>query len=117
MRARSQRSKASDTASRGMSVVPAPVTSADDVRDAVRSMSARHRAVLGELYFGRKSVEEAAATLKLSVEVVKERAYYAMRILRLALEERSQLARGPLPGVEHRRPMLRLVGPDEALSA
>jgi RNA polymerase sigma-70 factor (ECF subfamily) len=57
------------------------------VQQALASLTPEHRAVLGEVYYGGRSVAEAAARLGIPERVVKARAYYALRALRLALEE------------------------------
>jgi RNA polymerase sigma-70 factor (ECF subfamily) len=45
--------------------------------------------VLLETYYRGHSVNEAAAVLRIPVGTVKSRSYYALRALRLALEERG----------------------------
>lgn len=57
------------------------------VVDALRTLSAEHRAVLIECYFKGASVAEAAATLGIAPGTVKSRTHYALRALRLALDE------------------------------
>jgi len=57
------------------------------VVDALRTLSADHRAVLIECYFKGASVAEAAATLGIAPGTVKSRTHYALRALRLALDE------------------------------
>lgn len=47
----------------------------------------RHRQVLVELYYRGHSVTEAAARLGVPSETVKSRTYYALRRLKLLLEE------------------------------
>ncbi|MBZ2410458.1 sigma-70 family RNA polymerase sigma factor [Streptomyces sp. L06] len=56
-----------------------------DVREAVRTLSPEHRAVLHQVYFRGASVAEAAAVLGIPVGTVKSRAYYALRALRRVL--------------------------------
>jgi RNA polymerase sigma-70 factor (ECF subfamily) len=48
-----------------------------------------HKRVLLETYYRGKSVAEAAATLGVPAGTVKSRTFYALRALRLALEERG----------------------------
>jgi RNA polymerase sigma-70 factor (ECF subfamily) len=57
------------------------------VAEALRTLSADHRAVLLECYYRGSSVAEAAARLGVPEGTVKSRTHYALRALRLALEE------------------------------
>ena len=57
------------------------------VADALMSLSADHRAVLVECYFRGASVAEAGRTLGIPAGTVKSRTHYALRALRLALQE------------------------------
>jgi RNA polymerase sigma-70 factor, ECF subfamily len=57
------------------------------VADALQRLSQDHRAVLLECYFHGASVAEAAARLGIPAGTVKSRTHYALRALRLALEE------------------------------
>lgn len=57
------------------------------VADAVRSLSEEHRAVLVECYYRDHTVAEAARRLDIPEGTVKSRTHYALRALRLALEE------------------------------
>ncbi|MEN3121478.1 sigma-70 family RNA polymerase sigma factor [Janibacter terrae] len=57
------------------------------VADALMSLSADHRAVLQECYFRGASVAEAGRTLGIPEGTVKSRTHYALRALRLALQE------------------------------
>jgi RNA polymerase sigma-70 factor (ECF subfamily) len=59
------------------------------VEDALRGLSRDHRAVLVETFYRGHSVGEAAAVLGIPVGTVKSRSYYALRALRLALQERG----------------------------
>lgn len=54
---------------------------------AVRQLSPAHREVLLELYFHGRSVAEAADVLGVPAGTVKSRSFYALRALRLVLEE------------------------------
>jgi RNA polymerase sigma-70 factor, ECF subfamily len=54
---------------------------------ALRTLSDEHRDVLLECYFRGSSVAEASATLGVPPGTVKSRTHYALRALRLALEE------------------------------
>jgi RNA polymerase sigma-70 factor (ECF subfamily) len=60
-----------------------------EVSDAVATLSPDHRAVVGELYFRDRSVAETAVLLGVPAGTVKSRAYYALRALRVACEERG----------------------------
>jgi RNA polymerase sigma-70 factor (ECF subfamily) len=57
------------------------------VMAALQKLSPEHRAVLHECYFRGSSVSQAAAALGIPPGTVKSRTHYAMRALRLALEE------------------------------
>jgi RNA polymerase sigma-70 factor, ECF subfamily len=57
------------------------------VMAAMRTLSVEHRAVLHECYFRGASVAEASATLGVPAGTVKSRTHYALRALKLALEE------------------------------
>jgi RNA polymerase sigma-70 factor (ECF subfamily) len=59
------------------------------VTDALQSLSAQHRAVIGEVYFRGSSTAQAAHALGIPPGTVKSRSYYALRALRSALEERG----------------------------
>jgi RNA polymerase sigma-70 factor (ECF subfamily) len=59
------------------------------VADAVATLSPAHRQVLTETYYRGRSVAEAASALHVPPGTVKSRTYYALRALRLALEERG----------------------------
>jgi RNA polymerase sigma-70 factor (ECF subfamily) len=57
------------------------------VAEAVTRLSADHRAVLLECYYRGRPVAEAAVRLGIPEGTVKSRTHYALRALRLALEE------------------------------
>lgn len=57
------------------------------IADGLARLSPDHRAVLVECFYRRRSVAEAAARLGLPEGTVKSRTHYALRALRLALEE------------------------------
>jgi RNA polymerase sigma-70 factor (ECF subfamily) len=57
--------------------------------DAMATLSPDHRAVLVETYYRGRSVAEAAAVLGVPSGTVKSRTFYALRALRLALQERG----------------------------
>ena len=57
------------------------------VADALARLSADHREVIQLCYFGGRSVAEAAAVLGVPPGTVKSRTHYALRSLRLVLQE------------------------------
>lgn len=61
------------------------------VLDVLAELSDNHRAVLVELFYLRKSINEAAATLRVPAGTVKSRCHYALRALRDGLKERGVL--------------------------
>lgn len=62
-----------------------------EVADALESLSREHRAVIDALYFQDRTVADTAGLLGVPVGTVKSRAYYALRALRGACEERGLL--------------------------
>jgi RNA polymerase sigma-70 factor (ECF subfamily) len=64
---------------------------AHGVAEALQALSPAHREVLEELYFHDRTVSEAARHLGVPEGTVKSRAYYALRALRVACEERGLL--------------------------
>ena len=59
------------------------------VSEALSALSREHRDVIVELYYRGRSVAEAAQELRIPAGTVKSRTYYALRALRLTLEERG----------------------------
>lgn len=59
------------------------------VRDAMMSLSPVHREVLELVYDDDLRLSDIAARLEVPLGTVKTRAYYALRALRVALEERG----------------------------
>lgn len=59
------------------------------VTEALKALTPAHREVLTETILRDRSVNEAAAVLGVPVGTVKSRVYYALRALRVALEERG----------------------------
>ena len=57
------------------------------VAEAITQLSSDHRAVLLECYYRGRSVAEASRRLGVPEGTVKSRTHYALRALRLALEE------------------------------
>jgi RNA polymerase sigma-70 factor (ECF subfamily) len=78
--------------------VPAEVDRTDQilvawvVADALTRLSPEHRAVLVECYYKGQSVAEASRRLGVPEGTVKSRTHYALRALRLALEENGVVA-------------------------
>jgi RNA polymerase sigma-70 factor (ECF subfamily) len=91
-RARAARPK--EVGAEALSAVPAPdrldrALEAWEVADALSTLREEQRQVLLETYYRGRSVAEAAAVLGIPPGTVKSRTYYALRALRLALEERG----------------------------
>lgn len=57
------------------------------VADALAGLSAEHRAVIIHSYYRRETTAEIAQSLQLAEGTVKSRLHYALRALRLALQE------------------------------
>lgn len=57
------------------------------VAEAISQLSRPHREVLVECFYGGRSVSEAAKRLGVPPGTVKSRTHYALRALKLALEE------------------------------
>lgn len=57
------------------------------VQEALRRLSADHRAVVVEMYYHGRTVAEAAAVLGIAEGTVKSRSYYAVRALRTIFDE------------------------------
>jgi RNA polymerase sigma-70 factor (ECF subfamily) len=62
------------------------------VAEALRRLTPDHRHVLVELYYKDKSVADAARTLGIPAGTVKSRAFYALRALRVVLQEQGVVA-------------------------
>jgi RNA polymerase sigma-70 factor (ECF subfamily) len=59
------------------------------ISDALEDLSEAHRQVLIETYFKGRTVNEAAAELGVPPGTVRSRVFYALRSLKIALEERG----------------------------
>jgi RNA polymerase sigma-70 factor, ECF subfamily len=93
-RARARRSRIADAPAEVIEAVPAPddldsALLAWQIADALRSLSPDHRCVIVEVYYRGHSVAEASAVLGVPRGTVQSRTYYALRALRVALEERG----------------------------
>ena len=91
---RARRARPTEVGDDALAVVPAvdEIEQALDrwlIADALATLSPEHRAVLVETYYRGRSVAEASATLGVPAGTVKSRTFYALRALRLALEERG----------------------------
>lgn len=64
------------------------------VEEALRRLSREHRAVLIETYYRGRPYEAVASELGIPVGTVKSRVYYALKALRLALDELGWSADG-----------------------
>jgi len=91
---RAKRARPHEVGEAALEVMPGP----DDaeraleswaVADALGALRPEHRSVLLETYYRGKSVAEAATSLGVPAGTVKSRTFYALRALRLALEERG----------------------------
>ncbi len=65
------------------------------VADAMRSLSPAHREILIETYLRDRTVNEVAELLGLPIGTAKSRVYYALRALRVALDDRSGTGETP----------------------
>src|SRR5437879_5355002 len=91
---RARRARPTEVGDDALAVVPAvdEIEHALDrwlINDALATLSPDHRAVIVETYYRGRSVAEAAATLGVPAGTIKSRTFYALRALRLALEERG----------------------------
>jgi RNA polymerase sigma-70 factor, ECF subfamily len=91
---RARKARPHEVGEGALEVVPAPdeaerALESWAVADALSSLRPEHKRVLLETYYRGKSVAEAAATLGVPAGTVKSRTFYALRALRLALEERG----------------------------
>jgi RNA polymerase sigma-70 factor (ECF subfamily) len=94
---RARRARPSEVGDDALALVPAgdEIEHALDtwlLADAMSSLTPDHRAVLVETYYRGRSVAEAASALGVPAGTVKSRAFYALRALKLALEERGVTA-------------------------
>jgi RNA polymerase sigma-70 factor (ECF subfamily) len=91
---RARRARPTEVGDEALALVPAvdEIEQALDtwlVSDALATLSPDHRMVLVETYYRGRSVAEAATVLGVPPGTVKSRTFYALRALRLALEERG----------------------------
>jgi RNA polymerase sigma-70 factor, ECF subfamily len=91
---RARRARPAEVAETALGAVPVDdgvdqALVAQVVAEAIDTLSPEHRAAVIETYFRGRSVAEAAGVLGVPAGTVKSRTYYALRALRLALEERG----------------------------
>jgi RNA polymerase sigma-70 factor (ECF subfamily) len=91
---RARKARPQEVGEGALNLVPVPdeadrVLESWAVADALAALRPDHRQVLLETYYRGRSVAEAAAVLGIPAGTVKSRAFYALRALRLALEERG----------------------------
>lgn len=91
---RARRARPPEVAERVLEVLPVPdeadrVLESWAVADALAALRPEHRQVLVETYYLGRSVAEAAVVLGIPGGTVKSRTFYALRALKLALEERG----------------------------
>jgi RNA polymerase sigma-70 factor, ECF subfamily len=91
---RARRARPNEVGDEALAVVPAvdEIEQALDswlLSDALATLSPDHRTVLLETYYRGRSVAEAASILGVPAGTVKSRTFYALRALRLALQERG----------------------------
>jgi RNA polymerase sigma-70 factor (ECF subfamily) len=91
---RARRARPHEVGEAALELIPAP-DEADRaleswaVADALKALRPEHRGVLLETYYRGHSVAEAAVALGIPAGTVKSRTFYALRALKLALEERG----------------------------
>jgi RNA polymerase sigma-70 factor, ECF subfamily len=91
---RARKARPQEVGEGALELVPVPdeadrVLESWAVADALATLRPEHRRVLLETYYLGRSVAEAAVVLGIPAGTVKSRAFYALRALKLALEERG----------------------------
>lgn len=91
---RARKSRPQETGDEALAVLPADdeldrAVESWAIADALASLRPEHREVVLETYYRGRSVKEAAEILGIPQGTVKSRTYYALRALKLALEERG----------------------------
>ena len=91
---RYRRSRPTEVGGDSVGDVPGPdeldrALEAWQLAEALAELSVDHRAVLLETYYRGRTINEAAATLGIPPGTVKSRSFYALRALRLILEEKG----------------------------
>ncbi|GAA0985196.1 sigma-70 family RNA polymerase sigma factor [Acrocarpospora macrocephala] len=91
---RARKSRPPETGDDALAVLPADdeldkAVESWAIAEALASLRTEHREVLLAVYYGGQSVKEASESLGIPPGTVKSRTYYALRALKLALEERG----------------------------
>ncbi len=91
---RARKARPQEVGEGALNLVPVPdeadrVLESWAVADALAALRPDHQRVLLETYYRGRSVAEAAVVLGVPAGTVKSRAFYALRALKLALEERG----------------------------
>jgi RNA polymerase sigma-70 factor (ECF subfamily) len=91
---RARRARPPEVPERALELFPVPdeaerVLESWAVTEALADLRPEHRQVLVETYYLGRSVSEAALVLGIPAGTVKSRTFYALRALKLALEERG----------------------------
>jgi RNA polymerase sigma-70 factor (ECF subfamily) len=92
---RARRARPPEVGEEALGVVPTGEDDLDramlawEVMEVLAELAPHHRQVLVEVYYRGHSVAEAADRLGIPVGTVKSRTYYALRQLKLLLEERG----------------------------
>jgi RNA polymerase sigma-70 factor (ECF subfamily) len=91
---RARKARPQETGDEALAVLPADdelerAVESWAVADALGALRPEHRDVLMEVYYRGRSVKEASQALGIPAGTVKSRTYYALRALKLALEERG----------------------------
>jgi RNA polymerase sigma-70 factor (ECF subfamily) len=92
---RASRSRPTEVPAPALEAVPSAdneldrVLEAWEIADALGGLSPEHRAALLEVYYRGRTINEAAEKLHVPPGTVKSRVFYALRAMRLRLEERG----------------------------
>lgn len=92
---RASRSRPTEVAAPVLEAVPSKDDELDraleawEIADALRGLSPEHRAALLEVHYRGRTIAEAADILHIPPGTVKSRVFYALRAMRLRLEEQG----------------------------
>jgi RNA polymerase sigma-70 factor, ECF subfamily len=95
---RRRAARPAETGDGPLDTLPAVTDETDDVlrtvvvTEALRSLTPAHREILNETVLRDRTVNQAAESLGIPVGTVKSRVYYALRALRVVLEEKGVTA-------------------------